>query len=450
MKKIAFYLMAAAMVLTTAGCEKINDLIEGKTTNDQGLVDDNGKKLTADEQKTKIDETADALMADLDMSVWQKEYDTVESVLDEMGEKEIDSSVLENKLESIVDAWQSTTGEDPFVTTTTLARLTDLKGHFTENAQGGFDYVEADDLQITITSGTKTITAGFSAKVTDTVITVSDGYHGYQDENGNWVERYESIFKAYVPSEAALTLKVDNDELASLKIRLNYTDVNGDGWVDENDKADLGFTVKVGAYTIQLEQANYASDKANVSAKVLRDKKLVVSVSANAAYKFVETEEGIIPISAEVKVDVEGKIQVVGNLPSYEKLEAAANKINEAIRAKDYTAYSASVAELEKAYGFGVYYDGKNTLQATVGFEPFKYEDLPLQDYNGDGVINENDKLSGFGVKPVIRFADGTSYGVEDYFSEERFGDTEDKVTKWAMDILEALGLMAKDEVVAQ
>ena len=35
MKKIAFYLMAAAMVLTTAGCEKINDLIEGKTTNDQ-------------------------------------------------------------------------------------------------------------------------------------------------------------------------------------------------------------------------------------------------------------------------------------------------------------------------------------------------------------------------------------------------------------------------------
>ena len=76
MKKIAFYLMAAAMVLTTAGCEKINDLIEGKTTNDQGLVDDNGKKLTADEQKTKIDETADALMADLDMSVWQHTANT--------------------------------------------------------------------------------------------------------------------------------------------------------------------------------------------------------------------------------------------------------------------------------------------------------------------------------------------------------------------------------------
>ena len=449
MKKIAYYVMAAAMVLTTASCEKINDLVSGKTTNEQGLVDDKGKKLTPDEQKSKIDETADALMADLDMSVWQKEYDTVESVLDEMGEKEIDSSVIEDKMEAITDAWQSVSGEDPFTTTTTLAKLTDLKGHFTENKDGGFDYEEADDLQVTIFSGEKTITAGFSAKVTETVITVSEGWHGYQDADGTWREKYENIFKAYVPSEAALTLKVNGEELASLIIRLNYTDVNNDGYADENDKADLGFTVKVGAYTIQLDQADYASDKANVSAKVLKDKHLVVGVDAKAAYKVVETEEGIIPISAEVKVDVEGKIQVVGNLPSYDTLMAAGDKVSKAAQAEDFAAYSAAVAELEKAYGFGVYYDGKNTLQATVGLEPFKYDELN-EDRNGDGQITEADRMKGFGVNPVIRFGDGTSYGIEDYFNEERFGDTEDKVTKWAMDILEALGLMAKDEVVAQ
>lgn len=435
------------MVLATASCEKISDLVSGKTTNEQGLVDDRGKKLTPDEQKSKIDETADALMADLDKSVWEGEYNKVESVLDEMGEKEIDSSVIEYKMEAITDAWQSVTGEDPFTTTTTLAKLTDLKGHFTENANGGFDYEEADDLQVTIFSAGKTITAGFSAKVTETVITISEGWHGYQDADGNWVEKYENIFKAYVPSEANLTLSVDGDLLASLSIRLNYTDVNQDGYADENDKADLGFTVKVGAYTIDLDQANYATDAANVSAKILRDKHLIVGVSAKAAYKVIETEDGgIIPISAEVKVDVEGKIQVVGNLPSYDTLMAAGDKVNKAVQAEDYAAYTAAVAELEKAYGLGVYYDGKNTLQATVGLEPFKYDELN-EDRNGDGQITEADRMKGFGVNPVIRFGDGTSYGIEEYFSEERFGDTGEKVTKWAMDILDSLGLVAKEEV---
>ena len=449
MKKIVFYVMAAAMVLGTASCEKINDLVTGKTTNEQGLTDDKGKKLTADEQKSKIDETADALMTDLDMSVWQKEYDTVEGVLDEMGEKKIDSSVLENKMQTIVDAWQTVKGENPFVTTTTLIKLTDLMGHFTENAEGGFDYEEANDLQITIFSGEKAITAGFSAKLTDTVINIDESYRGSQDADGNWTEKYENIVKAYVPGEAALTLKVNGELLASLNIRINYTDVNGDGWVDENDKADLGFTIKVGAYTIQLDQADYASDKASVGAKILKDNHLVVGVSAKAAYKVVETEEGIIPISGEVKVDVEGKIQVVGNLPSYDTLMTAGDKVNKASQAEDYDAFTAAVAELEKAYGFGVYYDGKNTLQATVGLEPYKFDEAG-KDYNGDGVVNEQDRVKGFGVNPVIRFQDGTSYGVEEYFSEDRFGDTEQKVYKWAMDILEALGLMSQDGVVAE
>ena len=113
MKKIAFYVMAAAMVLATASCEKISDFVSGKKVNEQGLVDDRGKKLTPDEQKSKIDETADALMADLDKSVWDGEYKKVEGILDEMGEKEIDSSVIEDKMEAITDAWQSVTGEDP-------------------------------------------------------------------------------------------------------------------------------------------------------------------------------------------------------------------------------------------------------------------------------------------------------------------------------------------------
>ena len=441
--------MAAAMVLSAAGCQGISDLVTGKTTTEEGLVDDKGKKLTPDEQKTKIDETLDALMTDLDMSVWQGEYNKVESVLDEMGEKKIDPSVLENHLETIVDAWTSVTGEDPFVTTTYLAKLTDLKGHFTENADGGFDYAEADDLQITINSGGKTITATFAAKVSDTVITISQGEYGSKNESGEWTERYENIAKAYVPTEAVLGLLVDGSTLASLSIHLNYQDVNGDGWMSEEDKVDLGYTLVVGAYTMELERANYATDNATVSAKILRDKNLVVGVSAKAAFK-VDVKEEFVPVSAEVKVDVEGKIQVMGTVPSYQALETASDNIEKAIEANNYDAFCTYLADVEKAYGLGVYYDGKNTLQATLGFEPIKYEDAPAEDYNGDGVIDDRDKLAGFGANPVIRFQDGTSYTIEEYFTEERFGGTVQKVTDWAVAILEALGINEKGQPVAQ
>jgi hypothetical protein len=445
MKKIALFVMAAAAVIATSSCEKINDFFTGKTTDEKGLVDDNGKKLSPDQQKTKIDETADALMTDLDKSAWQNELDTVNSVLDEMGDKEIDSKVIEEHMNAIIDAWISVTGEDPYTTTTTLAKLSDIKGHYTENKAGGFDFEEANDLQVTIVSGGKNITATFAAEVSDAVITVSERYT--QDANG----RTEEIVKAYVPKKAALGLLVNGSTLASLEIRLNYADVNNDGYADEGDKADLGYTMKVGVYTLTVDQADYATDKASVKMSFKKDGKLVVGAEANAAFKIESDQDGefMVPISAKVNVDLEGKMQFVGTIPSYDVMVAAEDKLAKAQQANDYNAFSAALAELEKAYGFGVYYDGKNTLQATLGLEPYKYE-VTDEDVNGDGQVNEQDHISGFGANPVIRFQDGTSYTAEEYFSQERFGSTAEKVTKWATDILEALGLNQKSEVVTQ
>lgn len=446
MKKFFLYLIAAVATVAAVSCNPENKT----TTNEQGLVDDNGKKLTPDEQKVKIEETANALMTDLDMSVWQSEYDTVNGILMEMSEKDVDDAVIVEHLQAIVDAWTSVTGEDPFTTTTYLAKLTDLKGHFTENAEGGFDFEDADDLQVTVFSDGKTITACFSAKVSDTVVIISEGYHGSQNESGEWTEREEVFAKAYVPTEATLGLKVNGDDLAYLNIRLNYSDVNGNGYADEGDKADLGYTLKVGAYSIILDQADYATNNASVSVKFLKDQKLVLGASAKAAFQMKTykdeyyEEQYMVPVSAEVKVDLEGKIQFEGTIPDYDTLQAAAMKQQQA---NDFATYSAALAEMEKAFGFGVYYDGTNTLQATLGFEPVEY-DIKDQDTNGDGVVNEYDYIHGFDANPVIRFMDGTSYTAEEYFSQERFGTTMQNISDWATGILEALGFNPAEEPV--
>ena len=76
----------------------------------------------------------------------------------------------------------------------------------------------------------------------------------------------------------------------------------------------------------------------------------------------------------------------------------------------------------------GVYYDGNNTLQATLGLEPY-YE--TGYGYNGRG----------WEVMPVIRFADGTSYSFESFFDEEEFSGLFDALEDWIAKIERMLGI---------
>ena len=105
-------------------------------------------------------------------------------------------------------------------------------------------------------------------------------------------------------------------------------------------------------------------------------------------------------------------------------LEETTNNITAAQIKGDENAFKDALAELEKLYGFGVYYDGGNTIQATIGFEP---------------VFDEVDQY--WTYNPVIRFADGTSYAVEDYFSQENFGDFANELMNWVNDLMDYLGI---------
>ena len=421
MKKIALFVMSAAMVLSVAGCQKISDLITGKTVTEEGLVDDRGKKLTPDEQKNKIEETANVLMADLDKSVWEADYEKVMSTVAVLEQKEVDASVIEEKLNAIVDLWTSVTGENPNEVTKTLAKISDFKGHFTENAAGGFDYTEADDLQITVKAGETNITITYTATDSDIVYTLTE------KEDGSYV-------KAYIPKKVLSTLILGNDQLAALEVNLDPQDQNGDGvWVEDDDRVNVSYALTVGSYTMKIEQVEYATENAKASVKLLKGKNLVIGMSAKAVLKMeevtIEDEEGsytepqVTPVSAEVTLDLAGKMQFMGVVPDFDKLDAGADNVAEALESKNQEAIAAAAAAFEKLLSIGIYYDGKNTLQATLGFEPFQLED------------NKWDVL------PVIRFADGTTYTMEDLTKDQKFADIANNVTNWFQEMMDYLGI---------
>lgn len=418
MKKLTYAFAAAAIAVAATSCEKISDFVHGVKTNEQGLVDDRGKDLTPDQQKVKIEETANTMMDLLDKDQWEADYQEVNSTVKSLDQKEINSDNVSEYLKNITSLWESVRGEDPNQVAVLVAHLTDLKGHFTENAEGTFDIDgNYDDLSVTVYDGNVPVTVTFAARNE-----AKTPFH-YEDNDDD--------VTIYIPGTSTLSVAKNNKVIGSLEVRLDPKDVNGDGIINQDDNIDVGYTVKVGVYTFDLTQADYATDHASVKASIYNGKKLVIGteLSAKYAYSFENTAEGpafeVTEAYAYAMVDLAGKTQIRFNLPDGLRVEELSKQLNAQYR--DGAAFKATLAEIEKLYGFGVYYDGKKTLQATIGFE----------------AMSVNDEVAGeyWYANPVIRFADGTSYAVEEYFNEERFGNLANDIMSWIQDLQKYLGL---------
>ena len=415
MKKLSYVFAVAAMVMAAASCEKISDFVHGVKENEQGLVDDRGKDLTPDQQKVKIEETANTLMDLMDKDQWEADYQEVNSTVKSLDQKEINSDNVSEYLKNITSLWESVRGEDPNQVAVLVAHLTDLKGHFTENAEGTFDIDgNYDDLSVTVYDGDVPVTVTFAARNE-----AKTPFH-YEDNDDD--------VTIYIPGTSTLSVAKNNKVIGSLEVRLNPKDVNGDGIINQEDNIDLGYTVKVGVYTFDLTQADYATDHASVKASIFNGKKLIIGteISAKYAYSFENTAESssfnVTEASAYAMIDLAGKTQIRFNVPDAIALETATDEMYKAQDNNDGEAFKAALEQLEKLYGFGVYYDGKKTLQATIGFEAVNIDNY-------------------WDANPVIRFADGTSYAVEEYFTQERFGDLAKTIEDWFADLMKYLGL---------
>ena len=413
-------ILMAALCVSAVSCR---DKADVSAIGQGELEDGQGKKLDAYQQRSKLETVGKSMLQELDVDNWKASAEFLRKVGEKFDDESYDVSEIEDWMEDMEDLLVSETYENPYTVTKVTARLSAFKGRFTE-VGNRFVRSDSNDLSLVFSVGGEQVTITFTVKERDDDLFVMD----MSDE---WDGERTSVY-VRAPRSADLVINRGSKEFCHIHISLDVNDVNRDGCLTPDaDSFGLSVSFKLDEYSMELKQAEYASDHAVVSMLFSRGRQTLLAYEARARYRVDYNKEDIEDteaefLSADVSVDVMGKVQLKGFIPDFANLEHWMDLAYEAN--DDEETFRRYVTEAEKCIAIGVYYDGNNTLQATLGLEPY-YE--TGYGYNGRG----------WEVMPVIRFADGTSYSFESFFDEEEFSGLFDALEDWIAKIERMLGI---------
>ena len=419
MKKI-YLLLAAVAMITVAACQKPETT---PVNNGQGNYDpskDPNKPSGVDDTTIPTDEyliqTGKALLDAADVENWKAEAEFVHKVAKALKEKKWEDETLKNWAYALSESWQQEPRKEGNRTIyENIIRLSDAKGHFEEQADGSFKFTQANDLQITVLVEGERVTATFSC-TDSTVPILFSGNTGisFDPETGQEY-RVEHNNLLYVPTTAVLKIiRGDNSEFASIVLNASAV-VKDPKHIDPySDSANIDMVVKVGAYSILVNELAYSPTGAKVHVKFLKNNANLVSYDIDANYTLNKDTTGPVPVesgAANAVIDIMGRVQVKANVPNW---ETTMNAIIAAEGAQTEAECRAKLDEFEKSCSVGLYFNGASTARALLGVE-----------------ITQG----GRSFNPVLRFPDGTSMGVESYFTEERFSPLIEYGQKWVKSI---------------
>ncbi|MGN1211391.1 MAG: hypothetical protein ACI4TM_06875 [Candidatus Cryptobacteroides sp.] len=370
MKKLSLILVSCAMLFAC------------------GKNEQTGKALTPNEQKTKVENTANELMQACQASDF-KEYVDLGNYLAEtyFDNPNYDYSVLEEKYEE----WYNEFYKEGTYNDKLVVVLSQCTGEFTFGPTE-VTYKSASTLKFSIKDDQnrecvcELVTSG-----PETSISYNDG---------------EMDYTVKVPQSITVTVKRAGETLATYSyvfdLRLSSGGVN-----PSQDRVGVTETLTVNGYCVE--------------AKVLYDGSLnqifaSASLTKNGQSLFREEIAGTIDLqgkdvedtefnnaSASVFVDILGSVQLRGEISDFKKCydtleEYDSNSVSSATEA---------AAKLNTLASLALYFDNTTTRQAYVEFECIKYSDSYYGDY--------------YDVMPVLVFNDGSRYQFEDYFEENDF-----------------------------
>ena len=436
MRKI-YILFAVAAVLAVAGCQKPvagnedNQEIPGyDEKNDPNRPSGNDDVTVSPEEYIK--ETAKALMDELNYNKWSAEAEFIHKVIVALQNKHIDDSKLESWVEALEDSWSleprkegNNTIYDNYI------RLSDAKGHFEEQPDGTFTQTEANDFQIIFLIDGEKVSATFACTDSKVPVRISSGmYNNYDYETQQEYYEYRNTY-IYVPESASAKILRGTSEFATLDLHMS-ADVKAPQQVNPyTDSASLEATFKIGVYTLSLQKVEYSPTGASAKIKLLSGSSSLITVDAKAGYELdpASTSNYPIPIKGgniNASVDVMGRIQLKADIPDVKKFLDAGLASND--KQQDANAFKALVAQLDESFTAAMYFNGSSNPRATLGVEP---------------AIAEGSQH--WYINPVIKFSDGTSYGIEEYFSEERFGDLISYANSWLEGIKNYVSTLFRD-----
>ena len=423
MKKIYLILAAVAMILV-AGCQKPAATTTEKDGYDPSL--DPNKPTGVDDlsvtPEQHIEQTAKDLMTALDVNNWRNEAEFVHKVAKALQNKDWDSETVELWAQGLAQSWtQDPRQEGDYTIYETIVHLSDAKGHFEEQTDGSIKYTQANDLQFTVLVDGEKVTATFTCVDSTVPIIVSSKPNSGYDEKHNVL--------VYAPASAVLRILRGSSEFASLVLNMSASVQDPSNPNPYTDSASIEAVAKVGVYTIGINRVAYSPNGANVNIRIMNGNASLIFIKADAAYTLDAASQSNVPVkngSINSEIDIMGEIQLKGQIPDFATFMEKGQSLND--NNKDAQRYPVLVTELENTFSASMYFNGAATPRATLGLEAVKSEG---SDY--------------WYCNPVIRFSDGSSYGVENYFSEERFGGLVQYGQNWFGNIQQYLSNLFSD-----
>ena len=439
MSKRIVILLVAALATVTA-CNKASGGLSPDGYANQGTkVADKNSALSPYEQKQKLEAAGKELVEEIDVDNWKATAEFMRALGEHFEELGDDSpyafDAFEDWSQEVEEAILTSKAKNGKMTMRYTYALSKLpKGTFKEE-DGEFEFTEGGSNVkiITYVDGktvTITITNGAESKEYEIIRWDYEGseldWEMRHYEGGEYSEWHE-IYSVKIPAWINIEVKEGAARRLNWKANFSYTDADGNGKIElEKDKADVSTEIKFDNYTLAASE-KYSSDKgvghASASASVYHGSKKLLAAGAESDVEInggiEDNFSGSAPNTVKAAVDVLGQVQAKGTI-DFERAKYVEQKID---RYADEEQYARSLKDLESCVDIAIYYDRKAGRQAWLGFEPLYDEWYHEWSYT-----------------PVIRFADDSSYGIDEFFNANDFSSLIDALNDWAQEVAEYFG----------
>lgn len=441
LKRIICLTATLTAVVAVSSCTKSGNNLSPEGYSNQGTAVATGNAvLTPFEQKEKIENVGTEFFDEIDIENWQSSADFFRRLSDHLAS-------LGNANYHAFDAFETWSEEmedylvdgkikDAKLTYKVTAALSSLQnGTFTEK-DGAFEFKESgSNLKVvTFLDGktvTITLTHGAESKLYEVYSEHWEAEYDWEREYWQGEEFTEADYSSYVkiPSWVNIEVKEGSAKRLNWKVNIDFTDSDNNGKISvEKDKAVIDTQIDSDGYSLYARES-YWYEKglgcSTVNTSIHKGSKLLLAAAAEGSASMTGSmDEGYelgTPKTVKGAIDVLGELQAKGTV-DYAQALYLMEKLDPYASQDD---FNSAVAAIEKCLDVAIYYDKKQGRQAWLGLEPM-YDEYYNQRY----------------VEPVIRFSDGTSYGVDEFFNENDFRNLLKAMEAWENGIAEYFGYM--------
>lgn len=381
-------------------------------------VKNGNEPITPDDQKGKLENVAEQLMAEFPANEYEELISTMADLFeycDGLDRADYDISAIEEVFEERHDRMFSEEFISETVTSYTfLLLLSECTGHVTFGPDAA-TYKDSENTVIEVTDDKGvvwTLSILPSGKITEVYLgELTDEWwdYSYDPSTGDYKE---TLYKDYydvtveIPETLTVAFKKNGKDYASVVLDFNVN-ISEDGVDIENDRVAVSAKVVFEGFELTVSNAAYnASTGVLESSSVLKkDGKLIISEKVSAIGKVYIDSERWTAKKIDVEVDIMGLMQIKGTCPD-------ANSIYNIIENSDpETAeeWDEVVEKINKLFDLGIYFDGGSVMQAKLVLEP-RFE--------------EDEWGVWYDVEFAIEFNEGSRYLIEAYFNEDNFSGT--------------------------